>query len=283
MNSDKMRTKQLVKKITGINNKLNTVIESNKKRSSWIYKILLPILILVVGIATNYIVADRITGQSEKQLKEFIDNQTKRQIKDINEVIENANKKIQNQIESSTSESIQRIQKSVYPNDFKVEVEIDDGVGCRSGYKNPTCNFRRLQKKINGESIRVDLTATILKVRRKNFILNVRVFNNSDFVSLDTLISIYVETDAPDLSFFVDHYKKLGYTTFTDITPFETAQDANEPINLKGFAVVAHPIEGGNYFNLSFNNITLKGKKSYLGVKVRNNFFLFRLEKDTDR
>ena len=274
-----MRTKQLVKKIIGIDNKLNTIIESNKKQSSWIFLILLPIAMLLIGIATNYFVANRITAESENQLREFIHNQTKKEIENINKVIENANTKIKNQIKNSTNESIEKIQNSVYPNDFKVEVEIDDGVGCRSGYKNPTCNFRRLQKRKIGESIQVDLTATILKVRRKNFIFNVRIFNNTDFVSLNTLISFYVETDAPDLSFFVDHYKKQGYTTFTDITPFETARDANEPIKLKGFAIVATPIEGGNYINFPFN-FTLKGEKAYMGVKVRNNFFMFRLERE---
>jgi len=282
MNPDKMRIKQLVKKIIGIENKIDTVIESNRKQSSWKFQILLPIIILLISIATNIIVGYIITTKSEEQLREFINDQTKKEIENINKVIVNANEKIKHQIESSTNASIERIQNSVYPNDFKVEVEIDDGVGCRSGYKNPTCNFRRLQKRRIVESIQVNLTATILKVKRKNFILTVRVFNNSDFVSLDTLISFYVETDAPDLSFFVDHYKKLGYTTFTDITPFETAQDANEPIKLKGFAIVATPIEGGNHLNFPFK-FTLKGEKSYLGVKVRNNFFLFRLEGDTDR
>ena len=67
------------------------------------------------------------------------------------------------------------------------------------------------------------------------------------------------------------------------ITPFTTLGDnvnIVNPLNLHGFSLVAHPFEAGNKIVFNFN-IILRKDQTFLGVKVRNNFFLFKLEKDT--
>lgn len=278
-----MRIKLLVRKLRGIENKINTVIDFNKQQPSYKTQIILPLIILIIGVIANLITGYIITKKSENQLTEFINNQTTKEIDTINAISQKANYNIKNQIESSTKESIKKIQDSVYPNDFKVALICYDDVTIHTEFKNPSCNMRDLQKKTRDEPIQVDLNVSKIKVTKDNFRLAFEILNNSDFISLDTLISFYFEKNVTDFEDAMNMYKKEGYVTFSSITPFTTLGDNRNnvnPLNLHGFSLVAHPFEAGNKIVFNFN-IILRKDQTFLGVKVRNNFFLFKLEKDT--
>ena len=274
-----MRIRLLVRKLRGIENKIDTVIESNKKQSSYKLQILLPIIILMVGVVANIITGHIITKNSENQLTEFINNQSAKEIDKINSITQQANKNIKNQIESSTKESTKKIQDSVYPNDFKVAMVCYDDVTTHTEFKDPSCNMRDLQKEMRDESIQVDLNVTKVKVKKDKFRLAFKILNNSDFVSLDTRISFYFEMKVTDFEEAINRYKKEGYVTFSSTTPFTTiGRNELNPLNLHGFSLVTHPLEAGNIITFNFN-IVLQTNQTTVGVKVRNNFFLFKLEK----
>lgn len=278
-----MRIKLLVRKLRGIENKVDTVIDSNKQQPSYRIQIGLPIIILIIGVIANLITGYIITKKSENQLAEFINNQTTKEIDTINSISQKANYDIKNQIESSTKESIKKIQDSVYPNDFKVALICYDDVTIHTEFKDPSCNMRDIQKKQRGESVKVDLNVSKIKVTKDKFRIAFEILNNCNFISLDTLISFYFEMNVTDFEDAINMYKKEGYVTFSSITPFTTLGDnVNNfnPLNLHGFSLVAHPFEAGNKIIFNFD-IILQKDQTFLGVKVRNNFFLFKLEKDT--
>ena len=232
-----------------------------------------PLLLLIAGLAAAAIVvaimvgyfAKREIGRSVSSIKTAINADFERTVKDsVGDIVDEFNRR-----------STDNIKEAVYPNRFRVGIEL-------SGHRR-----RELPEKDRGEYYlpsRVEVHP--IATKKKDVHLRVKIKNDSEYPANFVGVSLYLDEDS-----FVestvdvwDKLRRLGLvTTYMEAPPLIIDDGRGKKAKLKGCRFTYDQFESKIPESFCCFDLMLKKAKGFLGVKVRDNVFIFAITLKTKK
>jgi hypothetical protein len=224
-----------------------------------------PLLLLIAGLAAAAIIAVVATGYFAKReiarsvtsIKTAINEDFERTVKDsVGDIIDVFNRR-----------STDNIKEAVYPNRFRVGIELS---GRRTG---------ELPEKDRGEYYlpsRVEVRP--ITTKKKDVHLRVKIKNDSEYPANFVGVSLYMDEES-----FVestvdiwDKLRRLGLvTTYMEAPSLIINDGRGKKAELKGCKFTYDQFESKVPESFCCFDLMLKKAKGFLGVKVRDNVFIF--------
>ena len=226
-----------------------------------------PLLLLVVGLATGGIVATLALGLYAKREIGRSVLSIKTAIKaDFEDTVKGS---VGNIIDEFNRRSTSNIKEAVYPNRFKVGLEMS---GWRAGEQ---------AQEHSGEYYlpsRVDVRR--IGVPKKDVQLRVKIRNDSEYPANFVGVSFYIDEES-FMESTVDIWEKLRrlalVSTYMEAPPLLIADGRGKKVRLKGCKFTYDQFESKVSESFCCFDFMLKKAKGFFGVKVRDNVFIFAI------